>query len=283
VIVLLAVALVLLEPPSGQNATDDFAALALSYGQKVQQPCTKERIAMKLEGSVALVTGANRGLGKALVAALVEAGAAKVYAAARDTRKLAANGSRVVPLALDTTKPEQIAAATKEARDVTLLINNAGALTSYNVLASSQADIDTDFRTNVHGTLAVIRTFLPVLERAPGGATIVNVLSLTSLASFPALGGYSASKAAAYSVTQALRPELKAKRIELLAVLPGPIDTDMVRALPMPKTSPADTARGILAGIARGDEEIFPDPMAQQMGALWNKSHKEFERAFAGF
>jgi short-subunit dehydrogenase len=86
-----------------------------------------------------------------------------------------------------------------------------------------------------------------------------------------------------HTVTQALRPELKAKRIELLAVLPGPIDTDMVRALPMPKTSPADTARGVLAGIARGDEEIFPDPMAQQMGALWKKSHKEFERAFASF
>ncbi len=238
---------------------------------------------MKLEGSVALVTGANRGLGKALVAALVEAGAAKVYAAARETKKLSADGPRVVPLAFDTAKPEQIAAAVKKASDVTLLINNAGTLTSYNVLASSQADFDADFRTNVHGTLAVIRAFLPVLERAPGGATVVNVLSLTSLASFPALGGYSASKAAAYSVTQALRPELKAKRIELLAVLPGPIDTDMVKALPMPKTSPADTARGVLAGIARGDEEIFPDPIAEQMGALWNKSHKEFERAFASF
>src|SRR5437764_761404 len=112
--------------------------------------------------------------------------------------------------------------------------------------------LDADFRTNVHGTLAVIRAFLPVLERAAGGATIANVLSLTSLASFPALGGYSASKAAAWSATQALRPALKAKHIELLAVLPGPIDTDMVRALSMPKTSPADTAKGVLAGIARG-------------------------------
>jgi NAD(P)-dependent dehydrogenase (short-subunit alcohol dehydrogenase family) len=238
---------------------------------------------MKIEGSVALVTGANRGLGKALVAALVEAGAAKVYAAARDTAKLAGEDPRVVRLALDTTRPEQLADAVKKAGDVTLLVNNAGALNSYNVLASSHAELEADFRTNVHGTLAVIRAFLPVLERAPGGATVVNVLSLTSLASFPALGGYSASKAAAYSVTQALRPELKARRIELLAVLPGPIDTDMVKALPMPKASPADTARGVLAGIARGEEEIFPDPMAQQMGALWNKSHKEFERAFASF
>lgn len=236
---------------------------------------------MKLEGTVALVTGANRGLGRALVAALVDAGAAKVYAAARDPRKLAAGAPRVVPLALDTTRPEQIAAAAEVASDVTLLVNNAGALTSYDVLTSSPADLDADFRTNVHGTLAVIRAFLPVLERAPGGATVVNVLSLTSVASFPALGGYSASKAAAYSVTQALRPALRARNVELLAALPGPIDTDMVRALAMPKASPADTARGVLEGIARGDEEIFPDPMARHVGALWSRSPKEAERALA--
>jgi NAD(P)-dependent dehydrogenase (short-subunit alcohol dehydrogenase family) len=235
---------------------------------------------MKISGCVALVTGANRGLGKAIVSALVGAGAAKVYAAARDMTKVVAGGSRVVPLTLDVTKPEQIAAAVKQAGDVNLLINNAGALSSFNVLTTSHAELDADFLVQVYGTLDVIKGFLPVLERAAGGATIVNVLSLTALASFPALGGYSASKAAAYSMTQALRPELKKKQIEILAVLPGPIDTDMVKDLPMPKTSPADTAKGVLAGIERGDEEIFPDPMAQQMGALWNKSHKEFERAF---
>jgi NAD(P)-dependent dehydrogenase (short-subunit alcohol dehydrogenase family) len=238
---------------------------------------------MKIEGCVALVTGANRGLGKAIVSALVEAGAARIYAAARDERKVSADGSRVLPLTLDVTKPEQIAIAVRKAGDVTLLINNAGALNSFNVLTASPEEIDADFGVQVHGTLNVIRAFLPVLERAPLGGTIVNVLSLTSLASFPALGGYSASKAAAYSITQSLRPELKKKRIDILAVLPGPIDTDMVKDLPMLKTSPADTARGLLAGIARGDEEIFPDPLAQQMSALWNKSHKEYERAFASF
>jgi NAD(P)-dependent dehydrogenase (short-subunit alcohol dehydrogenase family) len=236
---------------------------------------------MKIEGSVALVTGANRGLGKAIVSALLEAEAAKVYAAARDESKISGDGSRVIPLALDTTKPAHVAAAAKKANDVTLLINNAGLLTSYNVLTMSSVELDADFRTNVHGTISVIKAFLPALERAPGGATIVNVLSLTSLASFPPLAGYSASKAAAYSITQALRAELKAKHIDVLAVLPGPIDTDMVKALEMPKTSPDDTARALVAGIARGEEEIFPDPMAQQMGILWNKSHKEYERAFA--
>ncbi len=238
---------------------------------------------MRIEGSVALVTGANRGLGKAIVEALIEAGAVKVYAAARDEKKIAAYGPRVVPVTLDTTKPAQIAAAAEKARDVTLLVNNAGVLSSFDVLTASQADMDADFRTNVHGTLAVIKAFVPVLERARGEATIVNVLSLASLASVPTMGGYSASKAAAYSVTQALRPALRAKHIAILAALPGVIDTDMVRDLQLPKTSAADTAKGLLAGIARGDEEIFPDPMAQQMGALWTRSPKEYERAFAAF
>jgi NAD(P)-dependent dehydrogenase (short-subunit alcohol dehydrogenase family) len=238
---------------------------------------------MKIEGSVALVTGANRGLGSALVSALVEAGADKVYAAARDERKLPKFGSRVVPLTLDVTKPEQIAAAAKKANDITLLLNNAGVLTAYNVLTMGQAEIDADFGTNVFGTLSVIKGFLPVLERAHSGATIVNVLSLVSLAPSPGLGGYSSSKAAAYSMTQAMRPELKKKGIEILAALPGLIDTDMVRALPAPKTSAVDVARGIVAGIGRGEEDIFPDAPAQQLAALWNKSHKEYERTFASF
>jgi NAD(P)-dependent dehydrogenase (short-subunit alcohol dehydrogenase family) len=238
---------------------------------------------MEIEGSIALVTGANRGLGRALVSALVEAGAARVYASARDEKKVAANSPRIVPLTLDTTKPEQISAAARKASDVTLLINNAGTFTSFNLLTATQAEIDADFRTNAFGMLAVIKAFLPVLERAQGGAAIVNVLSLSSLASLPSMGGYAASKAAAYSITQALRPELKKKRIDVLAGLFGPIDTDMVRSLNMPKTSPADAAQALLAGVARSEDEIFPDPLARQMGALWSKSPKELERAFAGY
>jgi len=243
----------------------------------------KGRYVMKIQGSIALVTGSNRGLGKALVSALLEAGAAKVYAAARDVNTVTSSDPRVVPLALDTSKPEEIAAAVRAAGDVTLLVNNAGVSTSANVLTASQAAMETDFRTNVFGTLAVVKGFLPVLERAAarGGATIVNVLSLASLGSFPALGGYSASKAASHSITQALRPELRGKHIEVLAAFPGPIDTDMVKDLPIPKTSPADVASAVLVGVARGEEDIFPDPMAQQMGALFGKSPKEYERAFA--
>jgi NAD(P)-dependent dehydrogenase (short-subunit alcohol dehydrogenase family) len=238
---------------------------------------------MNIKGSVAMVTGANRGLGRALVAALVEAGAAKVYATARDSKKLSSDSARIVPLTLDTTRPQEIAAAAKQAHDVTLLINNAGVLNSYNVLTTSPAELEADFRTNVHGTLGVIRAFVPVLERAPAGATIVNVLSLASLASPPSMSGYAASKAAAYSITQALRALLKTKHIDVLAALPGVIDTDMVKHLALPKTSAVDVARNLLAGIERGDEEIFPDPMAAEMSVLWNKSQKELERAFAGF
>jgi NAD(P)-dependent dehydrogenase (short-subunit alcohol dehydrogenase family) len=237
---------------------------------------------MKIQGSIALVTGANRGLGKAIVSALLEAGAAKVYAAARDEKKVTVDDPRVIAITVDTTKPETIAAAAERAGDVTLLVNNAGLLAGFDVLNASRAELDAAFRTNVYGTLDVIKAFVPVLERARG-ATIVNVLSLSSLASVPSMGGYSASKAAAYSITQALRPELKKKQIDLLAALPGPIDTDMVRGLQLPKTSPADVAKGVLEGITRGEEEIFPDPMAHQMGALWNKSPKEYERAFASF
>jgi NAD(P)-dependent dehydrogenase (short-subunit alcohol dehydrogenase family) len=235
---------------------------------------------MKIEASVALVTGANRGLGKALVEALLARGAKKVYAAARDTAKIATVDPRVVRVRLDTTRAEDVAAAAEHARDVTLLINNAGVANSFSVLTTSAAALDADLRTNVLGTLAVIQAFAPVLERAERAA-IVNVLSLASLGSFPAFGGYAASKAAAYSATQSVRAALKPRHIEVLAALPGPIDTDMVKDLPIPKSAPADVAAAILVGVERGDEEIFPDPMAQQLGAVWRTGPKDLERALA--
>ncbi|RYZ09181.1 MAG: SDR family NAD(P)-dependent oxidoreductase [Myxococcales bacterium] len=237
---------------------------------------------MKIEGCVALVTGANRGLGQALVEALIVAGARKIYAAARDESKVLTSDPRVVPLRLDTTNPELIAAAAARANDVNLLVNNAGVLSSFRLLGGGSAALAADFRTNVFGMLDVVRAFLPVLARAERAA-IVNVLSLASLASVPTMGGYSASKAAAYSITQALRAELGAQRIEVLAALPGPIDTDMVKSLDLPKASPTDVARGIVRGIAGGEEEIFPDPMAAQMGELWRSSPKEYERALGRF
>ncbi len=243
---------------------------------------------MKLANAVVLVTGANRGLGRALVQATLDAGARRVYATGRDVRQLDALArlapDRVVALALDVTDAASLAAAAVAAPDVTVLINNAGVLASYNVLESSREAIEQDFAINLFGTLAATRAFLPALARAgaAGGAALVNVLSVVSLASMPALGGYSAAKAAALSITQAMRGELTARGIAVHAVLPGPIDTDMVRAIEMAKTSPAEVARAILEGVERGADDILPDPASQQMFALWQRDPKALERQLGG-
>jgi short-subunit dehydrogenase len=137
--------------------------------------------------------------------------------------------------------------------------------------------------TNAFGSIAVSRAFVPALARAAaaGGAAIVTVLSVASLASVPALGAYAASKAAAFSLTQALRSELAAQRIAVHAALPGSIDTDMVRGMEMAKTSPADVARGIVEGVEAGHDDIAPDPMARELYAMWLHDPRGVERFFA--
>ncbi len=209
-----------------------------------------------------LVTGANRGLGLALMEAAIAAGARKVYAAVRDPKQLAAlverSAGRVEPLALDITDERSLVAA--KAPDVTVLFNNADVLASYNVLTATSAQMTHDFATNFFGTLAATKAFLPALERAAqaGPAAIVNVPSVESLANVPALAAYSASKAAAASITQALRVELAKKRVSVHGVFAGAIDTDMVRAMEMAKTSPADVAQRILEGLAREGRPSLP-------------------------
>lgn len=234
---------------------------------------------MKIESSIALVTGTSRGIGRSLVSALLDRGATKVYAAARDPRKLEARDPRVVPLELDVTDADAVARAAKAAGDVTLLINNAGVLASFDLLTAPRAEIERDLATNFFGTLAVARAFAPVIERNGGGA-IANVLTVVSLASMPGLGGYSAAKAAAFSLTQALRASLRGRKIDVHAVFPGPIDTDMAKDIQLPKTSPAEAARAIVEGIAAGDEDILPDPMARQVFAQWLRDPKSVERQF---
>lgn len=241
---------------------------------------------MKMKNAVVLVTGANRGLGRALVQASLAAGARRVYAGARDPKTLDAvvkeAGGRVVPLAIDITDPSSLAKAAAQANDVTVLINNAGVLASFNVLTTTKEQMTRDFDTNFFGTLAATKAFLPALERAAGGeageAAIVNLLSVASLASVPALAAYSASKAAASSITQALRVELKPKRIGVHGVFAGAIDTDMVRDMEMPKTSAEDVARGILEGLEQGLEDISPDPLARSLMETWKTNPKEIER-----
>jgi len=239
---------------------------------------------MKIKDAVVLVTGSNRGLGLALARASLAAGARRVYAGARDPATLAnlvrEGEGRVTPLTLDVTNEQSLARAAAEAPDVTLLFNNAGVLASFGVLSSTPPQIAQDFAINCFALLATTQAFLPALERAGanGSAAIVNVLSVVSLASMPGLGGYSASKAAAYSLTQALRSDLAPKRIRVHAVLPGAIDTDMVRAMDMPKTSPESVAQGVLAGVERGEPEIFPDPMSRELYALWKADPKGLQR-----
>jgi NAD(P)-dependent dehydrogenase (short-subunit alcohol dehydrogenase family) len=242
---------------------------------------------MKMNQAVVLVTGANRGLGKAIVAASLNAGARRVYAGARDVAELkeviALAPERVVPLHIDITSAPSLAAAAEQASDISLLINNAGVLASYDVLASSDDSIARDFAVNFYGTLASTKAFLPALERAGGrdGAALVNVLSIVSLSNLPGLGGYSASKAAAYSLTQALRPALSKLNVKVHAVLAGAIDTDMTRGMDMAKTSPADVASAILEAVERGQEDVFPDPMAQELFATFRRDPKALEQQLA--
>ncbi|MFT3771050.1 MAG: SDR family oxidoreductase [Minicystis sp.] len=238
---------------------------------------------MNIERSVGLVTGASRGIGRALVAALLDGGAKKVYAAARDPKQVEAlvarDPARVVPLRLDVTNAGEIEAAVRDARDVNLLVNNAGLLASFDLLTTPRARIEEDLATNFFGTLSMVRAFAPVIE-ANGGGAVANVLTVLSLASMPALGGYGAAKAAAFSMTQAIRPQLRAKGIAVHAVFPGPIDTDMARDITLPKISPEAAAKAIVEGIARGDEDILPDPMSAQVFATWRRDPKALEQQF---
>jgi len=237
---------------------------------------------MNIEESVVLVTGANRGIGRSLTQALLARGVRRIYAGARDLASLngllAEGGGRVVGLQLDVTKPAQIAAAANRAADVTLLFNNAGVIGSQNLLKSERPSLELDFATNFYGVLDVTRAFLPAIERGRGG--IVNLLTLLSYASMPALGGYSAAKAAALSLTQALRAELRPRSVAVFGVFPGAVDTDMLRGFEMPKTKPDAVASAILDGVGRGEEDIYPDPMSRELAAKYALDPKSLERVF---
>jgi len=238
---------------------------------------------MRIEGSVAVVTGANRGLGQAFVEHLLARGAKRVYAGARDPSKLrdvvSSSGGRVVALRIDLGDPASIAAAAKTAKDATLLINNAGALEFGSQVSADLAGIRRDFETNYFGTLQVARAFVPVLEANKDGA-IVNVLAIVSLVSIPGLGGYSASKAAAHSLTLGLRGELSKRGISVHGAYPGPMDTEMTRRIDRPKARTSEVASATLAGVEAGVNYIFPEPMCKQVYAGWCKNHAELEDQF---
>lgn len=229
-----------------------------------------------LAGKTVLVTGANRGLGQALVEQALTRGATRVYAAAR--RPVNHLDPRVIPLRMDTTDTEQIRAATEQVGSLDILINNAGVSTVDDL--GDLSVIEAHLAVNLYGTYRVTQALLPRLI-ASGGA-VVNVLSLAALATVPVTPAYAISKAAAFSMTQSLRILLAGQGVRVHAALPGPVDTDMIRDWDIPKTSPREVATAILAGLANGDEEIFPDPMSAAIAPGWNDGAvKMLERANA--
>jgi NAD(P)-dependent dehydrogenase (short-subunit alcohol dehydrogenase family) len=219
----------------------------------------------KLSGAVVLVTGANRGLGRAFTRALVARGAARVYAGARDPASVI--DSDVEPVRLDITNPAEVAAAAEACGDVTVLINNAGVSRGRSLLgAPSLADARAELDVNYLGTLAMSRAFAPVLA-ANGGGALVNVLSVLSFMSLPAIGSYSASKAAAWSLTNGLRIELAGQATQVVAVHAAFIDTDMAARVTAPKSSPDDVVAQVLDAVEAGAEEVLTDEITRRTKA----------------
>lgn len=232
---------------------------------------------MQLENKTVFVTGTNKGIGKALIEALLERGAQKIYAAARKPENISDFGNnRVVKVALDITNQDQVLAAAQEASDTEILINNAGVAAWISILDGPMELIRRDMETNYYGTLNMMRAFLPMLENKKTAA-IINVASITSFVNFPLMGGYSASKAALFSLTQGARIELAGKHIRVHNVIPGPIDTDMAKDFNGDKTSPIDTAKAILNGLESDEADSFPDPGGQSMFAIWKKNYRDLE------
>jgi NAD(P)-dependent dehydrogenase (short-subunit alcohol dehydrogenase family) len=240
--------------------------------QIVENPRSKEQH-MTITDKTILVTGANRGIGQALVDEALKRGASRVYAGTR--QPIVHPDCRVTPVTLDVTDPAQIRAAVEQVESLDVLINNAGISLPDDL--SDRAAFEAHLAVNLYGTYGVTQAFLPLLSDSSGA--IVNVVSLGAFAAVPVLPAYSASKAAEFSLTQSLRAVLAGRGVSVHAVMPGPVDTDMVRLLDIPKSSPESVASAILDGVENGEEEIFPDPMSGSMADGWRSGFaKAFER-----
>jgi short-subunit dehydrogenase len=242
---------------------------------------------MQISGVAALVTGANGGIGSHFVEQLLNLGVAKIYVCARSASKLNSlvtlDPTRIVPIELDVTNLQSIAAAASQCQDVNLVINNAGTSLNQGLIAAS--DIDSaraEMEVNYFGMLSMCRAFAPVLKQNGGGA-IVNMLSLLGLVNLPFSGSYSASKAAAISMTQGVRAELAAQNTLVVAVMPGTVDTDLAKEWPNPKVAPAEVASSALQAVVDGVEDVYPGEQAIQVSALLLSNPKGAEKYMAGF
>lgn len=232
---------------------------------------------MEFKEKTVLITGANRGIGKALVLASLSKGASKVYACSRILERLPLfNDSRVVPIELNISKPEQIKQAALVCTDTQILINNAGTLNPGNILEGDLASFKNDMEMNCFATIEMMRAFVPVLEKNTN-SRIVNICSIASYVNFPFIAGYSVSKAALYSASQAARIELSAKDIPVHIVNPGAIDTEMNKGSTMQMTSPEEVALSILSAVENEIQDIVPDKIGKGMYEIWQRSSSELE------
>jgi NAD(P)-dependent dehydrogenase (short-subunit alcohol dehydrogenase family) len=223
-----------------------------------------------------LVTGANRGIGQALVDEALRRGATRVYASTR--QPMTHPDRRVTPVALDVTDAAQIRAAAQRVESLDILINNAG-VALYDDL-TDPAVLEAHLRVNLFGPYAVTQAFLPLLTRARGA--VVNNLSVNALAPLPLIPAYSVSKAAAFNLTQSLRVLLAGRGVTVHAVLTGPVDTEMTRGLDIPKATPESVARAIFDALENRHEDIFPDPMSESIAQNWGAgAAKALERQYA--
>jgi len=257
-------------------ATDEFHPARLFY--RVEGQLKKGEIVMNITNKTVLITGASRGIGRALVNEALNRGAKRVYAGTRGPLDI--TDDRVTPLALDVTDASQIQRAVEAVASLDVLINNAG-IALYDDLSDLDI-VERHLAVNFVGMLKVTYAFLPLVRRSHGA--IVNNLSLASLAALPVIPSYSISKAAAFNMTQSLRALLAAQGVSVHAVVLGPIDTDMNRGFEIPKASPESAAAGIFDGLEKGEDDIFPDPASRSIAEGWRTGVvKALERQFAAF
>ena len=242
-------------------------------------------MAFDVASQVALVTGANRGIGKVITETLLNKGATKVYGAVRNPDSLAnlveKHGDKVVPLELDLSKNDTVVAAAKRASDTSLVINNAGVLKTASAFSEDAFEsLQFEMDVNVYGLLRIARAFAPVLK-ANGGGAFVQLNSVVSMKCFPDLTTYCASKAAAYSLTQGLRESLEDQGTQVVSVHPGPINTDMGETAGFKDVaeSPQLVADAILAALKDGSFHVFPDSMAKQIGSAYHSFAKNVVEA----
>jgi NAD(P)-dependent dehydrogenase (short-subunit alcohol dehydrogenase family) len=230
----------------------------------------------RVAGKAILVTGANRGIGRAFVDEALRRGAGRVYAGTRD--RLRHSDERVVPVVLDVTNAAHIQEAVARAESLDVLINNAG-IALYDDL-SDRTMLERHLAVNLFGTYAVTQAFLPMLIRSRGA--VINNLSVNALAPLPLIPAYSISKAAAFNFTQSLRALLAPEGVRVHAVLTGPVDTDLTRGLDMPKATPQSVAAAVFDALERQEEDIFPDPLSRSLAQLWASSAaKQLESQYA--